>query len=158
MISNAAGMAVRQAEGILKAAERKQGEAEWGDIGVHSLPTVLIADADETSRTATTQHIRKEGFSVLEASTGEEALHQAAEQPNLILLNVNLPDTDGFEVCRRLKADPTTGSIPVLLRSSEFVSSAERVRGLEGGADGFLNGPVEAAELAATVNAMLRLR
>ena len=115
------------------------GSRPQGDIVVHSHSTVLNADADEASRYATSQHLRKAGFSVLEASTGEDTLHRAAEQPNIILLDVSLLDIDGFEVCRRLKADPTTASIPVLLRSSEFVSSAERVRGLEGGADGFLN-------------------
>ena len=133
-------------------------EAERRDNVVHSHRIVLNADGDGAGRYATSQDLRKAGFTVLEAGTVEDALRGAAEQPDLVLLDVTLPESGGFEVCRRLRADPTTGSIPVLLCSPVFVSSADRVRGLESGADGFLNGPVETAELVATVNALLRLR
>ena len=72
------------------------------------------------------------------------------------MLDVQLPDVDGLEVCRRLKADPMTASIPVLQTSATLVSAEQKVEGLESGADGYLVQPVEPAELVATVRALLR--
>jgi PAS domain S-box-containing protein len=71
---------------------------------------------------------------------------------------VQLPDIEGFEVCRRIKANPATASIPVLHLSASFVKSEHKVQGLEGGANGYLAQPVEPIELLATVNALLRIR
>src|SRR5262249_13872762 len=82
----------------------------------------------------------------------------AAERPDLVILDVNLPDLSGYEVCRQLKADPATAAIPVLHLSATFVRSEDRSEGLEGGADGFLTYPLEPRELVATVKALLRVR
>lgn len=120
--------------------------------------TILTVDDDEATRYAVTRILRRAGFTVQEAKTGSEALRLAQESPALILLDVNLPDIDGFEVCRRLKTDPRTASIPVLHLSATCVHSENKVHGLEGGADGYLTGDVEPEELLATIKAFLRAR
>lgn len=120
--------------------------------------TVLNVDDYAAGRYATTRLLRQAGFDVREAQTGTEALRLATEKPGLIVLDINLPDLDGFEVCRRLKADPQTADIPVLQMSASYLGTENRVRGLEGGADAYLTQPVEPRELVATVNALLRSR
>src|SRR5690606_33005890 len=79
-------------------------------------------------------------------------------RPDLVLLDIKLPDIDGFEVCARLRADEATASMAIVQISATFESPEYRVRGLEGGADTFLVAPVEATVLVATVRAMVRLR
>ncbi|HTU90087.1 MAG TPA: SpoIIE family protein phosphatase, partial [Gemmataceae bacterium] len=99
-----------------------------------------------------------EGFQVLQASTGAEALRLVQKQPDIAILDVNLPDMSGFEVCRRIKEDPATASLLVLHLSGLFSSSDDRIEGLEGGADGYLVKPVTPRELVAQVKALLRIR
>ena len=82
----------------------------------------------------------------------------ADEAPDLILLDVHLPDANGFDLCRQFKAAPTTASAFVLLISGMHVSGEDRVRGLEGGADGYLTKPVEPVEVLAQIKALLRVR
>jgi PAS domain S-box-containing protein len=120
--------------------------------------TVLNVDDYPAALYATTRLLRQAGFAVLEATTGADALARASETPDLIILDVNLPDVDGFEVCRRIKADPRTASIPVLQMSAAYRGSEHRAQGLEGGADAYLAQPVEPRELLATVRALLRVR
>ena len=119
---------------------------------------ILHVDDDEANRYAVTRSLVKAGFAVDEAADGSTALEKAAAKPDLIILDVRLPDIDGFEVCRRIKGDPTTATIPVLHLSASAVSSEDKAYGLNGGADGYLVRPVEPAELVATVNALLRTR
>jgi two-component system sensor histidine kinase/response regulator len=119
--------------------------------------TILNVDDYEAGRSTTSRTLREAGFAITEASTGHDALHLAAEQPALILLNVKLPDMSGFEVCQRLKADPTTAPIPVLYRSTVYRCTEDKIRGLQSGAIGYLAGE-ESAELLATIQAVLRMR
>src|SRR5690349_6766993 len=105
--------------------------------------TILNVDDDPATRYAVTRTLQRVGFTVRRASTGKEALALARENPDVILLDVQLPDITGFEVCQRLKADPATAPIPVLQTSASFVQSEDRVQGLEGGADGYLVTPLE---------------
>lgn len=119
--------------------------------------TILNVDDYEAGRYTTSRVLRKAGFQVTEASTGHDALRLAAEQPALILLEVKLPDMSGFEVCQRLKADPTTAPIPVLYRSAICRCTEDKIRGLESGAIGYLAGE-EPAELLAMIQAVLRMR
>ena len=99
------------------------------------------------------------GFTVVEAASGSEALEFALDRLDLIVLDVNLPDIDGFEVCRLLRADPRDGAH---CRSSTCrrpsSTTSDKVQGLEAGADGYLTHPVEPPVLVATVNAFLRAR
>jgi PAS domain S-box-containing protein len=120
--------------------------------------TLLNVDDNAAGRYAVTRILQQASFLVKEAATGREALQLALEQPALIILDVNLPDMSGFEVCRRIKADPRTASIPVLHLSATYARSEDRTQGLEGGADGYLVQPVEPPELIANVRALLRVR
>jgi DNA-binding response OmpR family regulator len=120
--------------------------------------TVVVVDDFQDGRELMSAILRREGFDVKEAGTGEEALALAAELPALMVLDVHLPDIDGFEVCRRIKTDPRTAGIGVLQVSAAFRDTGHRVRGLDGGADAYLALPVEREELVATVRALLRIR
>jgi PAS domain S-box-containing protein len=120
--------------------------------------TVLNVDDYPAALYATSRVLRQAGFQVVEASTGAQALARAADAPDLIILDVNLPDVDGFEVARRLKADPATSGIPLLHMSAAYREPEHRAQGLEGGADAYLAQPVEPRELLATVRALLRVR
>jgi two-component system, cell cycle sensor histidine kinase and response regulator CckA len=120
--------------------------------------SILYVDDDAVNRLALSTALRTAGFDAREAATGGDALRLAAEGPDLIILDVNLPDIDGFEVCRRIKAHPATSSIPVLHMSAVYVQSRDRTHGLEGGADAYLTKPVEPDEVVATIHALLRVR
>ena len=125
----------------------------------HNGNTILFVDDDRASRLALGCLIRDSGYSLLEADTGQEALQLChSHHPDLIILDVNLPDMTGFEVCRQIKEDPTTQSQSIVHLSAVYVGSGDRSQGLEGGADAYLVKPVEPRELLATVRALLRLR
>ncbi len=120
--------------------------------------TILVVDDREENRYITSRTLRSADYLVVEACTGREALAKAAELPDLILLDIRLPDMTGFEVCKRIKANPNTRGIPVVHLSASFVTSESKVMSLEGGADSYLTQPVEPPVLLATVKALLRLR
>ncbi len=120
--------------------------------------TILLVDDDEPKRYSIARTLRRSGYTVVEAVTGSEALRLVADRPDLIVLDVKLPDIDGFEVCRRIKSEPTTRAIPVLHVSGTFVDIEDKIQGLESGADGYLTSVAEPLELLATVRALLRAR
>ena len=120
--------------------------------------TILNVDDDDAGRYAKSRILRRAGYRVLEASTGADGLRLATEiKPQLLLLDVNLPDTSGLDVCRNIKANPSTSNILVLQISASRITAEDRVFGLEGGADAYLTEPVQADELVATSRALLRL-
>jgi signal transduction histidine kinase len=121
-------------------------------------PVVLHVDDDEANRYAVSRSLRRAGFDVMEAANGSEALGKMASRPDLVVLDVRLPDIDGFEVCRRIKADPGTAGTPVLHLSASYVTGDYKAQGLDAGADAYLVRPVEPIELVATVKALLRQR
>lgn len=121
--------------------------------------TILNVDDDEACRYALTRVLQRSKFVVREACNGEQALQIArAEHPDLVLLDINLPDMDGFEVCRRLKSDDITANIPVLHITASSQRPGDMARGLESGADSYLIEPVEPEVLVATINSTLRGR
>ncbi len=121
-------------------------------------PTILLVDDNEPRRYAVGRILAAAGFWVMEAATGEEALRLAAKRPHLVVLDVNLPDMDGTEVCRRVKSDPATASIPVLHLSATRRAAHDKISGLESGADAYLTQPCDPRELLATINSLLRIR
>ena len=124
-------------------------------------PVFLIVDDREEGRTFLARLLRYQypEAQVVEASNGREALARAAEAaPDLILLDALMPDMDGFETCRRLKAQAVTATFPVLMVSAVLTDSENRVSGLESGADSYICKPFENDELLAQVHALLRIR
>lgn len=119
---------------------------------------ILVVDDQESTRYVFRRILTRAGFQVEEAKTGEEGLAKAALSPDLVIADVNLPDMLGYDLCRRIKANPVSASIPVLQISASFVSNESRVQALEGGADSYLVQPVEPTVLIAQVRALLRLR
>jgi len=103
---------------------------------------VLLVDDDEAKRYLMSTWLRRAGHTVIEAGTGREALEQA-RSADLVLLDVNLPDMIGYDVCRQIKADPATAAIPVIQISATAVQVADRARGLTQGADAYLGDPNE---------------
>src|SRR5947209_18573766 len=98
---------------------------------MHPRPTVLVVDGSPVERTALAGVLRDAGFEVRQAAAGEECLDQAGRDGlQVVVLGVHLPDLDGFEVCRRLKADPATATLPVILVAGPRAESRERVLGL----------------------------
>jgi Signal transduction histidine kinase len=120
---------------------------------------VLVVDDTEATRYAIARTLQINGYETVEAATGQEALDQVEkEKPDLVSLDIHLPDILGFEVCKRIKLNKTTAHIPVLQVSASFVTSKDKIHGLEGGADSYLTHPFEPPVLLATVKALLRTR
>lgn len=118
---------------------------------------VLNVNDNEAALYMTTVMLRSAGFSVIEAADGRSALRLVEQLPEVVVLDVRLPDIDGFEVCRRIRANPRTKRVKVLHTSATFVTMEKRVQGLEMGADGYLAQPFESQELVATVHSLARL-
>jgi CheY-like chemotaxis protein len=122
-------------------------------------PVLLNVDDDEASRYAITRELQCAGYDVVEAATGGEALQLIhGNRFDLILLDVRLPDTNGFEVCRQIREHPATAALPVLLLSASYLDANSKVMGLDGGADAYLTEPTEPQVLLATIRALLRLK
>ncbi len=119
---------------------------------------VLVVDDEPLNVKLFKAKLATERYEVQVASSGAEALRLVAEQaPDLILLDIMMPGMDGYEVTRRLKADPATCHVPVILVTA-LTGTEEKNRGLEAGADEFLNKPVNTYELLARVKSMIRLK
>lgn len=119
---------------------------------------VLIVDDIPTNLRLLEAKLTAEYFSVQSAQSGSAALALAeADPPDIILLDVMMPEMDGFEVCRRLKANPITSSVPVVMVTA-LSDTEDRVKGLEAGADDFLTKPVNDLTLFARVRSLVRLK
>ena len=120
--------------------------------------TVLVVDDNPTTRYSTARIVRAAGFQTLEAATGLDAVAMATRGISAVVLDVHLPDIDGFEVCRRLRAEAASALLPVIHLSATYVQNADKVAGLNAGADAYLVHPVEPAVLTATLQALIRAR
>jgi PAS domain S-box-containing protein len=119
---------------------------------------ILNVDDDDGGRYVKTRILHRAGFQVVEAGNGTDGLALARLYlPDLVLLDIQLPDINGLEVCRRIKSDPRLASILVLQTSAAATGLEDRIKGLEGGADNYLVTPIDADELIANVRALLRL-
>ncbi len=115
-------------------------------------PTVLIVDDEANIRDAIALTLKREGFDVLVATTGHEAIDLARKHPDVVLLDIMLPGIDGLEVLRRLRAE---SNVPVLMLSAKG-DEIDRVVGLEIGADDYITKPFAMRELVARVRAIVR--
>lgn len=120
--------------------------------------TVLVVDDNPATRYSTARIMRAAGFLTREAATGTDAVVMASQGVSAVVLDVHLPDIDGFEVCRQLRSDVATALLPVIHLSAAFVENADKVAGLNAGADAYLVHPVEPAVLIATMQALIRAR
>lgn len=119
-------------------------------------PTVLLVEDEPAQREVLAYNLAAEGYNVMQAQDGEEALMLAAEQlPDLIVLDWMMPNVSGIEVCRRLKSRPETRGVPIIMLSARS-EEVDRVRGLETGADDYVIKPYSVVELMARVRANLR--
>jgi len=119
---------------------------------------ILIVDDREENRYVLRRFLENAGYVCEQVDRGARALELAFTNPDLIILDVSLPDMSGYEVCRRLKADPATSAIMILQMSASFVSNDDKVRALDAGADAYITHPIDRMVLVATVRALLRLR
>jgi PAS domain S-box-containing protein len=120
--------------------------------------TVLVVDDNPSTRYSTARTLRAAGFETKEAITGSEGLALAPLGMSAVVLDVNLPDIDGFEVCGLLRAASETSLLPIIHLSATYVGDAHKVAGLNSGADAYLVHPVEPAVLIATLQALIRAR
>ncbi len=123
-----------------------------------SLHAVLVVDDNPATRYATSRVLRAAGFPVVEAETGAQALAQAGMGIAAVVLDVHLPDMDGFEVCRSLRANARTALTPIVHLSAAYVQNEHKVAGLNAGADAYMVHPAEPALLLATLQALIRAR
>jgi hypothetical protein len=120
--------------------------------------TIVVVDDNPASLYSTSRILRSAGFQVIEATTGSEALAAADQDVGLIVLDINLPDIDGLEVCRRLRARSNTAYLPIIHLTATFVANDDMMQGLSAGGDSYLTHPVDPPVLIATVRALLFAR
>jgi CheY-like chemotaxis protein len=119
---------------------------------------LLIIDDDEFARATSEAHVSREGYEIRFAPDGLTGIAAAlSERPDVILLDVMMPGIDGFEVCRRLKADPRTRDIPVIILTA-LSEKSDAQRCIDAGADEFTAKPVFGTELRTRVWSMMRLK
>ena len=139
------------------ARAERAGTAETtpGDLAATS---VLIIDDDRTNVEVLTRLLARDGYRVTSVSNGELAVEAAIqERPHVVLMDVNMPEMDGFEACRRLKQNPATRLLPVILISG-LTATADRIQGIEAGADDFLSKPYALGELRARIRALAQMK
>jgi pilus assembly protein CpaF len=119
---------------------------------------VLVADDRPKAARTLAQFLSREGYRVIVAHDGPEALHKVdRERPDLILLDVTMPEMNGYDVCRRIKSDPATLFLPVILTAARE-DREERVKGMRVGADDFISKPADRDELLARVKSLTRVK
>ena len=134
------------------------GGGRPGRPGEPGPATVLVAEDSAATRALLLRVLDRGVFRVLTAADGEEALRLAREhRPGVVLLDVEMPKLDGWEVCRRLKAEPDTAGMPVLMLTAR-AQDEDRHSGMEAGADGYVTKPFSPRELVERVTALLAQR
>jgi phosphate regulon transcriptional regulator PhoB len=119
-------------------------------------PRVLIVEDEPDIRDLLVFHLEREGYQVTKSKTGPEALRSArSSPPDLVLLDIMLPEMDGLEVCRRLRQDPATQGLPIVMLTARG-DEVDRILGLELGADDYVVKPFSPRELVARIRAVLR--
>lgn len=123
---------------------------------VRGMNTVLVVEDSSAQREMITELLRGSGLKVTVASDGVEALERIQVQPpDLVVLDIVMPRMNGYEVCRRIKADPATQNVPVVMCSSKG-EEFDRYWGMKQGADAYIAKPFQPTELVGTVKQLLR--
>src|SRR5580658_332887 len=120
-------------------------------------PRLLVVDDNAAALSATSRILGAAGFEVIQAMNGTDAL-VLATQVDLVVLDINLPDIDGFEVCRKLRARADAASLPIVHLSAASITPFDKAQGLSAGADSYLTHPADPAILVATIHALLFAR
>ena len=121
--------------------------------------TILNVDDNEATLYVRTRALQRAGFQVIEADRGSKVIPLLATyQPDLVLLDVHLPDASGYDICRAIKSDPAYQSTIVVQTSASSIDRSDRLQGFAAGADSYFLEPMEPEELVANVSALLRLR
>jgi adenylate cyclase len=145
------------AESPAKESHDVASSTEHSDAGV-SGARLLVVDDNENNRDIVSRLLEREGYQVSTAENGAQALEWIkAQPPDLVLLDVMMPVMDGIEACKRMKADPDSRLIPVVIMTA-LGQVDDRVRGIHAGADDFLTKPVNSGELLARIQTSLRLK
>ncbi len=116
---------------------------------------ILIVDDEQDILEMLQYNLRKEGYEILLARDGQQALHHAATLPDLIVLDIMMPELDGLEVCKRLRANEATAKIPILILTAK-TTEIDEIIGLELGADDYMQKPISLHVLIARIKALLR--
>ena len=125
---------------------------------MHDPPRILVVDDNETNRDILVTRLEAHGYQTLQAADGEEALREVTQhRPDVVLLDVMMPNLDGLEACRRLKSDRAVAFTPVILVTAK-AATQDIVAGLDAGADEYLTKPVDQAALVARVRSALRIK
>lgn len=121
------------------------------------VPNIMVVDDDPDTVSILARHLRHEGYTAVEAASGEECLKLAQKEPvDIILLDLMMPDMDGFDVCRALKDNPQTAAIPIIMITARDDLDA-RAEGMRLGVSDFLAKPVFRRQLASRIRAQLEM-
>lgn len=127
------------------------------DVRPQGPEKILIVEDEEGTRETWQDFFQGSGYDVFEAGDGQQALDMIRmNRPDIVLLDLRLPGMDGYQVCQRLKGDPLTSNIPIIMVTAFLTGASDTVRGLEYGADDYLSKPVDLDVLAAKVKSVLR--
>jgi two-component system alkaline phosphatase synthesis response regulator PhoP len=149
---------VRDTEETETAAARRRAGKAVAESPRGRLGRVLVAEDEQDVAELIRYHLAKDGYEVIVAKTGAEALRRAREaKPDLVLLDIMIPQMNGWEVCRCLKREPETADIPVIMVSGR-VEEGDKVLGFELGADDYVTKPFSPRELLARIRAVARRR
>lgn len=125
---------------------------------MNSPPKILVVDDTPRNVKLLADLLAVKGYGVVTATSGQEAMVQVeAERPDLVLLDVVMPEMSGYEVCRKIRENPATAMLPVVMVTA-LDPAEERIKGIEAGADDFLTKPINQAELLARVKSLLRIK
>ncbi|MDI6641060.1 MAG: response regulator transcription factor [Elusimicrobiota bacterium] len=117
---------------------------------------ILVVEDDEETQEFLKEGLQLEGYQIIQAYTGKEGLIKVRkEKPNLVLLDLGLPDIDGIGVCRQIKQTTDTRAIPVIMLTAR-VTTDDKITGLEAGADDYIPKPFDPRELVARIKALFR--
>jgi putative two-component system response regulator len=121
-------------------------------------PLVLVVDDQDSARQGLMKLLSQEGYRVISATNGADAIDAVErEEPDLVLMDVLMPELNGFDACRQLKSQPATRLTPIVLITA-LQDSEDRIRGIEAGADDFLSKPINFHELRARVQSLVRIK